>query len=452
MDSDNDSLATTRTVLSLSLLLVLIFPVISAFAESLTVTTNKDIYTSGEKAIVIGVLPEGAPDGYAVLLTVRGPDGKECSLQNILPDSDNSFVSRPLALRSCGSGEYTVFAYYAELSANSTFTVSNNSKSGQGNKVELRILKNVILQAQESVNKKLREFLEANYVLPEDIAAKYSQGVFEASLAIQAIDFEDSGEAKRHMIFAIGHLREVIDALSAERAVFGQADELQMLSDNSESSILERYERLKEFYFRLKEVTEANKVDRAAEFDIIVSLLAKSKQMIDEGNFEGAASGLAQVNEMLEGVRQNLFGDKRTTSAAASNSDNQDDPQARRLTSAADKFEMRAKGLLENVENEDADSKIQEALTLIDSARAAIDGGDYQYARKALSAAFTALNEAEEMHDDGGPEDDDSDSGSSGKNGEESSGSNDDTGDDEKEKNEDDSAESSSNEDNSGTG
>lgn len=398
---------------------------------------------------MIGVVPEGAPDGYAVLVTIRDPDGKECSLQTILPDSDNSFVSRPLRLESCGSGEYTVLAYYAELSANSTFTVSNNGKSGQGNKVELRILKNVILQAQETVNLKIREFLEANYVLPEDIAAKYSQGVFEASLAIQAIDFGDSGEAKKHLIFAIGHLREVINALSAERAVFDQTAELQLLTDDSGSSLLERYERLKEFYFRLKEVTQANGVDREAEFDNAVSLLADSKRMIDEGNFEGAANSLDQVNEMLESIRQNLFKNDTTASAVASNSTIEDDPQARRLTSAADKFEMRARAL-EDDENPDAESKVQEALTLISAARAAINDGDYQYARKALSAAFSALNEAEKLADDDG-RNDDSGSGSSGKNGEEREGS-DDGSDDEKEETDGDNKDPSSNEDNSGTG
>ncbi len=423
--------------------MVLIFPVVSAFAESLTVTTNKDIYTSSERVIVIGVVPEGAPDGYAVLVTIRGPDGKECALQTILPDSDSSFVSRPLRLESCGSGEYTVLAYYAELSANSTFTVSNSVKGGQGNNVELRILKNVILQAQETVNLKIREFIEANYVLPEDIAAKYSLGVFEASLAIQAIDFGDSGEAKKHLIFAIGHLRAVIDALSAERAVFGQTDELQLLTDDSGSSLLERYERLKEFYFRLKEVTEANGVDRTTEFDNAVSLLTDSKRMIDEGNFERAANSLDEVNLMLESIRQNLFEDDETASALASNSTIKDDPQARRLASAADKFEMRARALLEDNGNPDADSKVQEALALISTARTAINDGDYQYARKALSAAFSALNEAEKLHDDGG--DDDSDSGS----GKDSEGKG---SDDEKEESDDHGEDSSSNDDNSGTG
>jgi hypothetical protein len=425
----------------------MVFPVVSAFAESLTVTTNKDIYTTRERVIVIGVLPEGAPEGYAVLATIRGPDGKECLLQTILPDSDGSFVSRPLRLDSCGSGEYTVLAYYAELSANSTFSVSDSIKSGQGNKVELRILKNAILQAQGAVNQKIREFIETNYALPEEIAAKYSQGVFEASQAIQAIDLGDSGKAKKHLIFTIGNFRAVIEALSAEHALFNQADELQLLGDDGDSTLFERYERLKEFYFRLKEVTEANGVDRTTEFDNVVSLLANSKQMIDEGNSEGASDNLEQVDRMLESIRQDLFEDDATQSAIASNSTGQDDPQARRLTSAADKFEVRANALLEKNGNQKADSKVEEALTLIGAARAAIDSGDYQYARKALSAAFSALNDAEELHNnDGG---DDNGNGGSG-NGEERKGS-DDGGDDEK-GNDSDSEDSSSNEDDSGTG
>jgi hypothetical protein len=423
----------------------MVFPVVSAFAESLTVTTNKDIYTSRERVIVIGVLPEGAPEGYAVLVTIRGPDGKECSLQTILPDSDDSFVSRPLRLESCGSGEYTVLAYYAELSTNSTFSVSDSIKSGQGNKVELRILKNVILQAQGAVNQKIREFIESNYALPEEIAARYSQGVFEASLGIQAIDLGDSGEAKKHLIFAIGNFRAVIEALSRERAIFNQADELQLLGDDGDSTLFERYERLKEFYFRLKEVTEANGVDRAAEFDNAVSLLASSKQMIDEGNSEGASDNLEQVDRMLESIRQDLFEDDATQSAIASNSTGQDDPQARRLTSAADKFEVRANALLEKEENQQADSKVEEALTLIGAARAAIDSGDYPYARKALSAAFSALNEAEKLHDDDGGDDNGNDGSG---NGEGRKGSDDDR-DDEKE---DDDSEDSSSDDNSGTG
>jgi len=79
----------------------------SAYAESLTVTTNKDIYTNDEKAIVVGAIPADAPAGYAVLIKVTGPRG-ECAVQNILSAADNSFVSRPVRLDECGIGGFTV--------------------------------------------------------------------------------------------------------------------------------------------------------------------------------------------------------------------------------------------------------------------------------------------------------------------------------------------------------
>ena len=50
----------------------------SAYAESLTVTTNKDIYTNDEKAIIVGAIPADAPAGYAVLIKVTGPRGGLC--------------------------------------------------------------------------------------------------------------------------------------------------------------------------------------------------------------------------------------------------------------------------------------------------------------------------------------------------------------------------------------
>src|SRR5574339_1166455 len=146
-------------VVPASLALLLVLPLVSAYAESFTVTANKDLYTTGEKAIIVGIIPDTAPEGYAVLLRVTGPDGSECAVQNVLPDSDNSFVSRPLVLEECGTGVYTVVAYYADISTNSTFTVSNSTQTGSGNRLELRLLKNVAIQAQETVNKKLREYL-----------------------------------------------------------------------------------------------------------------------------------------------------------------------------------------------------------------------------------------------------------------------------------------------------
>ncbi len=386
-----------RAVISIALSLILVLPLASAYAESFTVTTNKDIYTIGEKAIIVGVVPGDAPEGYAVLVRVAGPGGEDCSVQNILPESDNSFASRPVNLARCGEGQYTVFAYYAEASTNSTFTVSDTSKTIVGNKMELRLLKVVVLKAQETVNQKLKEFLDANGGLPETIADSYNQGIFEASLALQAIEFGNLADAKKNTALSIGRLREVIGELSAQHIVFDLAADQPDDSDNSKDSLVGRYERLKEFYFRLEELAQKNGVDREGEFGTIVSLLARSKQLIDEGELEGASGDLSRASEMLEAIRQVLFEERNAGASASANSSLPDDVEARRLIAAADRLEKRANGLLDESANDDVASKIQEALALISSARVSINEGSYDSARADLSAAFTIIEEAKDM-------------------------------------------------------
>jgi hypothetical protein len=387
----------SKPILSLTLALAMLLPLASAYAESLNVTTNKDLYTAGEKAIIVGVIPATAEEGYAVLLRVSGPDGSDCEVQNILPDSDNSFVSRPVSLRECGVGQYLVTAFYAELSANSTFTVSNSSQTGHGNRLELRLLKNVAIQSQETVNQRLRVFLESNRVLPEDIADEYSLGVFEASLVLQAVDFGDTAEAKKHLIFAVRHFRGVIDSMSTDRLIFEQAIMLDAANDDSGEALLERYQRIKEFYFRLEELAQKNGVDRENEFGTIVSLLAKSKQMIDEGSLDQANQSLEETNAMLESIRQELYGNRDLEATPANSTLKASDAQAKKLANVADRFEKTAYGILEEHSGERVNATVQTVLALISQARLDIQNADYSSARSHLSDAFSALDQAKEM-------------------------------------------------------
>jgi hypothetical protein len=377
--------------------MAMLLPLASAYAESLNVTTNKDLYTAGEKAIVVGVIPNTAEEGYAVLLRISGPDGSDCEVQNILPDSDNSFVSRPVSLGECGVGQYLVTAFYAELSANSTFTVSNSSQTGNGNRLELRLLKNVAIQSQETVNQRLRVFLESNQVLPEDIADEYSLGVFEASLVLQAVDFGDTAEAKKHLIFAVRHFRGVIDSMSADRLIFEQAIMLDAANDDSGEALLERYQRIKEFYFRLEELAQKNGIDRENEFGTIVSLLAKSKQMIDEGSLDQANQSLEETNAMLESIRQGLYGNRDLEGTAENSTLKSSDVQAKKLANVADRFEKTAYGILEEHSGERVNATVQTVLALISQARLDIQNEDYSSARSHLSDAFSALDQAKEM-------------------------------------------------------
>lgn len=371
-------------------------PLASAYADSFTVTSNKDLYTAGERAIIVGIIPDTAPEGYAILLKVTGPNDTECAVQNILPDSDYSFVSRPVDLKECGSGQYTVVAFYAELSTNSTFTVSNSSQTSQANRLELRLLKNVAIQAQETANQRLREFLEANKVLPEDMADKYSLGIFEASLVLQAVDFGDTAEAKKHLIFTIKHFREFVDSMAEKRVIFEQAINLEAASDDSAGAILDRYERIKEFYFRLEELSQKNGVDNENEFGMIVSLLARSKQLIDEGNLDQAGNNMDQVTAMLESIRQRLYADHSPASSLNNSSSVESDLQSKRLSIVADKFERTAYSILEAHPSQSVNATIQKVLGFISAARLNIEKGDYGLARSDLSAAFSALDDAKE--------------------------------------------------------
>lgn len=390
----NGKFSGRKLLLSSALIAALLFPLVSAYAESFTVTSNKDLYTASERAIIVGIIPESAPEGYAILLRVTGPDESECAVQNILPDSDYSFVSRPVDLKDCGSGQYTVVAYYADLTTNSTFTVSNSSQTSQANRLELRLLKNVAIQAQETVNLRLREFLESNKVLPEDVADKYSLGVFEASLVLQAVDFGDTAEAKKHLIFAVTHFREVVDSMAEKRIIFEQAINL-AASDDGGGAILERYDRIKEFYFRLEELAQKNGIDNQNEFGMIVSLLASSKQLIDDDNTEQAGKNLEQATEMLESIRQRLYED-HDSSGPNNSTSREADIQGKRLSNVADRFERTAYSILEDHPSQNVNATIQKVLGFISVARLDIEKGDYASARSNLSAAFSALDQAKE--------------------------------------------------------
>jgi hypothetical protein len=396
-----------KTIIASLLLLTLLVPIASAYAEDFTVTTNKDIYAIDEKVIIVGVIASDSPEGYAVLIRVTGPDGKDCAIQNILPAQDSSFVSRPIKIDGCGLGEYAVSAFYADFKSTSTFAVSSNNQTDAGSRLELRLIKNVVLQAQDAVNARIQELIDANYVLPDDVADKYSKGVSETSLTLQAIDFGDPAEAKRHVIFAIRDFREVLDAFSSGRfALFEQTAEQQAVANNSSAAdnIAETYNRLEEFYDRLEGLADKNQVDKEREFATAKSLLTGSRQMIDSGNLEGAEKRLAQVSSLLESIRADLFEgeDVQNEKAAAFATNNtESSEEAQRLVNVADKFEQKALKLLnETSSDSEAEAKVQEALSLITSARSSIDQQNYDSARESLSAAYKALNEAGSLIED----------------------------------------------------
>jgi hypothetical protein len=302
----SESFARKEAILISSLLsLMLLMPTTSSGAKSsFTVITNKDIYALDENAIIVGIVPSYSSYDYAILAKVIGPNGKDCVVQNILPSSDDSFVSRPIKLNGCGFGHYDVMAYYKDMAATSSFEVSRITQLDSRDELELRLLKGIILHAQGAVNLKIQTLIDTGYILPEDIAVSYSDGTSEASLALQAVDFGDLVQAKKHLVIEINDFRDLLDMLSEERlALFEQTGS----SNATSAQILEGYSRVQGLYYRLEELSQKNQVYKKSEFADVAFLLASSKQKIDDNDLDGAKEHLAQANDLLEGIRTDLF-------------------------------------------------------------------------------------------------------------------------------------------------
>jgi hypothetical protein len=393
-------------------MLILVLP-LSAFAESFTVTTNKEIYTADEKAIIVGVIPDDAPDGYSVLIKVTGPGGG-CATQNLLPSADNSFRSRSIRLDECGLGEFTASAFYAELKTTSTFTVSESSQEDGASKLELRMLKTIVLQAQDTVNTRVKELVEGGYVLPEEVVQEYNQGVSEASLALQAIEFGDAAEAKQHKIFAIKYLQDILDALSDENVA-----RFEQTASNSNSDIVGAYSVLQRQYSELQDLAEKNRVDKEDKFQTAALLLSNIERMISKDNYESAERNLERVNAILEEIRSDLYdrdGEEKSASYANTTSA-ENEKDARKLTEKADMYEKQALELLNQTgSNTEAQAKLQEALSHIASARANIEVQDFDSARDDLRVVLHAINATKDLIEHEDDKEDNTSSSSSGKN------------------------------------
>lgn len=390
-------------MVALSSLLILALP-ISAFAESFTVTTNKNIYTPDEKAIIVGAIQGDAPSGYAVLMTVSGSSGV-CAAQNILPSADKSFISRPVNLANCGLGEIKVSASYAGQMATSTFVISSSAQTDAGSKIELRVLKSVLIQAQNTVHTRVKVLIEGGYILPEEVARRYGEGVSEASLALQAMEFGNDTEAKKHMILALRDFREVLNILSEDNVARFEQTAEQRAARNDNSRIIGTYNVLQTYYYRLAELADKSGAEKQREFEDAAQLLSDARQMIDEENYEAAALALDRVSLLLEDIRMNLVSSgtsEENLATYANNTSPENEEAARRLGEAADRFEKTAFELLNETRSTDAHAKLQEALSLIASARADLEEGHLDSAREGLSAAYKAIDEARDlMKEDG---------------------------------------------------
>jgi hypothetical protein len=437
----------------LSALLVLpLYSYNSANAESFIVTTTKAVYTIDEKAIVLGVVPITAAEGYNVIINVTGPSGNLCSSQSIAPARDESFFSQPISLEQCGQvGNYTVTANYANLTTSSSFVVSGGTSAAD--QLELAAIKEIILNTQRAINSRVQEIFAANQSIDTGVAELYSNGTSEISLAMQSAQLGNIDQAKSHEIAAVKYFRLVLKVLASDvvkpEATTQQGpvqDQNQSQNDsNSNSSqpqaqaqnqnqaasqdnsgngnatqaaLNDRLTSMIQFYNRLVELAKKNNLEiNANDSAAIESLFNDTQYRIAGGDFNGAENNMSQLAQLIEKVRSDLVKAAESQKMASSlkSSGSGDDSYGKRLQAIADKLQAISQELLARSNgNSDAVAKIQQAIDLIDSARSDISNNDYSSARQALMNAMVLLSEAKSMIDNSNNDANSSGSGGNG--------------------------------------
>jgi methyl-accepting chemotaxis protein len=115
-------------VLAIALLVVLVAPI--AFAQALTVSTDKRTYIPGETVVVSGSAPAGSWIGISIV----NPAGKEVDFKMVQADATGRYstsVKLPSKLPYADwiAGEYTVTAYLGSSTAKTTFVLSAGARA-----------------------------------------------------------------------------------------------------------------------------------------------------------------------------------------------------------------------------------------------------------------------------------------------------------------------------------
>jgi len=389
----------------LSTLLVLPF-YHSANAELFVVTTTKAIYAPEEKATVLGIIPIDAASSNQVEIKVTGPAGEPCSDQTISPDRDNSFVSRPIPLDHCaGAGEYSVTAYYANMTSYSSFIVSEAAGKNTAAQLELSMIKNTLLNAQRIINSKLQDRVNDNLTLSNEIIEIYTNGTSEVSLAIQAAQYGDVVLARDHEVSAIEYFTSVLRSLSAPAASASNSTSLQAGEDLSAKivNLNDDLSGLQQFYNRLVEISRNNQLDtKTDQFNAISTLLSNTRTLLSNGDVSTAERNLTQMAQLIEALRSDLIKTVESQKIAATlgGESSSDRNYGKRLAHVADKLQNDANELLDKSgNNSDATALIQASLSLINNARTDISNGHNAVAKQALSQAMNLLSQAKHLID-----------------------------------------------------
>lgn len=365
--------------IALALALVATMAAPAVLAQSFFVTTSKGVYAEGERVVVAGTVSD-ADDRRPVLLKITS-DGDECARQSVRPLRDGSFVSRPMIISDCTSGEFNVTATHAGATASASFTVEGRQQVS--NSFELRAMKMTVTDAQDVVNARVREMLDANLAIPERAAEAYSRGSAEASLTLQAIERGNAEAAGEHREEALAYFRQALDILSPEKlnAVAEDVREEQARV----SAAGEWFGRLQDMFKRLVDLADKNGVAAEQEFGRIDEILADAKEFLDEKRADSAEDSLQAANSLLEEARKKLIEQAEG-----------DDSQA--LTSAAERLERSANELRQEADGVPrAWARVNASFVLINGAKASIEDGDYDSAKASLDLALKQLEEAKKI-------------------------------------------------------
>lgn len=364
--------------IALALALVMSLPAAAAQAQSFYVTTSKVFYGEGERVVVAGTVSD-AGDLRPVLVTVTSA-GDECARQNVRPLRDGSFVSRPMNVTGCGSGYFVVNATHAGATATASFAVEG--KQDVPDSFELRAIKSTVTRAQDVVNARVREMLDANLAIPERAAEAYSKGVAEASLTLQGVERGDVNAAGEHREVALVHFREALDLLSPEKV--GAVTEDIRKEETRITATSEWLGRLQDLFGKLVELADKNDLVADEEFGQIDGFLNEARQLIGERNPDSAQESLQSADRLLEEARIKLIQQAEG-----------EDSKAQALMSAADRLQGSAQELRGQAEGVPwALAKVNASFVLINGARSSIQEGDYDAAKASLDSALRMLEEA----------------------------------------------------------
>ena len=379
---------------------MMLVPLRSTFADNFAVTTNKNTYSQNERVFIFGITPSDTSQGSSVRVELYGPSGQLCKVVNLVPDSDNTFVSKPLNLSACGTGGFHVNANYLGLNSTSSFEISNKGKQSLGNDPVMKKLKQDLAVEQLLINSRVREYSDSGGNLSSDFVEKYSEGKQESSAAIQAIEFGNATDAKLHGQAAIDIFKKLSDSLQDHPnppMKAATANQERKVDSQNLSSITEEMTRLRSYLDQLQKLASANGIDYSQSFNSASNSLAEVSTSLAQNDTSGAKEKLDNVSLILDGIHSDLYSRAQqnninSTIAHQANNSTADNG----LVQAADRIESADNALLASnaTKTKDVRSMIEDSLNYVSKARNDLAQGNYEQARKDLANALSLMAHA----------------------------------------------------------